>query len=83
VKAGEQDDAVQRAVEPVRGAEVLVVERLARGHPGEVRARAHRQLGAGRQQLGAGLRGDLEAARLQVDARDRDAVDLEGAAQDL
>ena len=37
----------------------------------------------GREQLGARVRRDLEAARLQVDARQRHAVDREGAAQDL
>ena len=53
VKAGEQDDAVQRAVEGVGGVEVLVVEGAPLGHLGEVRARAQRQLGARREQLGA------------------------------
>jgi len=83
VKPGEQDDAVQRAVEGIGGVEVLVVERVPLGDLSEVRARAQRQLGARREQLGARVRRDLEAARLQVDARQRHAVDLEGAAQDL
>jgi hypothetical protein len=68
---------------PVGGVEVLVVEGAPLGHLGEVRARAHRQLRPRREQLGAGVRRDLEAARLQVDASHRHAVDREGAAEDL
>jgi hypothetical protein len=56
------------------------VEGVALGDPGEVRARAQRQLGARRKQLRAGLVDHREAARAQVDAGDGDAVDREGAA---
>jgi hypothetical protein len=83
VKPGEQDDAVQRPVEGVGGVEVLLVEGAPLGHLGEVRARAHRQLGPRRQQLGAGVGRDLEAARRVVDPRDRHAIDREGAADEL
>jgi len=83
VKAGREHDAVDRAVEAARPVEVLVVEGLAVGDPGEVGARAQRQRRPGCQQLGARVGGDLEAARPQVDPGDRDAIDLDGATQQV
>jgi hypothetical protein len=83
VEAGGEDDAVDGAVERPRAVEVVGVEGAALRDLGEVRAGAQRQRGARRQQLGACIGGDLESARAQVDARERDAIDVEGAAQEL
>jgi hypothetical protein len=83
VKARREDDAVDRAVEGTRPVEVVLVERAALRYLSEVRARAQRKRRARRQELRAGIGRDLEPARAQVDARDGDAVDLEGASQQL
>jgi hypothetical protein len=83
VKAGGEDDAVDRAVERARPVEVVVVEGAALRDLGEVRAGAQRQGGPRRQQLGAGVGRDLETARAQIDARDRNAIDVEGTAKEL
>ena len=81
-KPGREHDAVERPAERARRVEVVFVERAALDGAREVRAGVDRQRRAGRQQVGAGVRGDLEAQRGAVEARDRDAVDLEGAAHD-
>jgi hypothetical protein len=78
-----EHDVVDRPIEAARVVEVLVVEGVALGDMGEVRARAERQRRAGAEELGARLRRDLEAARAQVDARQRDAVDRERGADEL
>jgi hypothetical protein len=78
VVAGHEDDGVDRPAERPRRVEVRVAERPALRRADEVRAALERQAGPGRQQPAARLGGDLELAGRRVDARDGDAVDVDG-----